>query len=192
VLVLLNHFFTRLLTCVVLCVHRLIYKGPSCKVGRSIENSVVFATDKSISRVHAEIIVEPTTGCLQLVDLESRYGTSVDGTKLAPNSPITITHGMIVRFGVGTARVRFVKKVYSFCSTRLERVDKDRLKRLTKLMNAKITTKLEGATHVVTNSAAATLKTLAAVTIPLKLITVDWLGFMDGSRSWELIPSESE
>lgn len=168
----------------------LCFQGPSIKIGRAVENSLVFSTDKSISRVHAEILVHHETGSIQIVDLSSRYGSTAHGVKLQANVPFQVDIGVTVRFGVGNVRIRFVKRYYTFCTTRLEKPEKDRLKKCAKAMNGRIVSQIEHATHVVCSKAAATVKLLTALVVPLKIITVDWIGFMEGTKAAEQIPNE--
>lgn len=121
-----------------------------------------------------------------------RYGSSANGVKIQANVPFQVDTGVIARFGVGSVRIRLVKRYYSFCTTRLEKTEKDRLKRCVKAMNCRMVTQTEHATHVVCNKAAATVKLLAALVMPLKLIALDWINFVEGSKAAELIPKEEE
>lgn len=169
-----------------------IFKGPSINIGRSVENEMVFSADKSISRVHARIVIDGANSTVNVTDLASRYGTSVSGTKLQPNEPFPVEHGGIIRFGVGGIRVRLVRKQYAFCVTRLEKPQKDQIKRCAKLLSAKIVTQVEQATHVVATKAAATLKMISALVLPLKLVTVEWTSFAETSKTGVVIPSVDE
>lgn len=126
------------------------------------------------------------------MDCASRYGSSIGGAKLVANTPTKVEHGSIARFGVGNIRIRFLRKQYSFCPTRLEKPEKDRLKRLAKLLGARMVSHAEQATHVVASKCAATVKMLTAIVVPLKLVTVDWLSFAEGSKVAEPIPPEEE
>lgn len=178
--------------CFRLCITIGIFQGPSIKIGRSVENSLVFSADKSISRVHAELVVDKEIGSISIVDLASRYGSSANGVKIQANVPFQVENGVVARFGVGNVRIRFVKRYYAFCTTRLEKPDKDRLKRCAKAMNGRIVSQVEHATHVVCSKIAATVKLLTALVVPLKIITVDWVGFMEGNKAAEPIPREEE
>lgn len=50
----------------------------------------MFSADKSISRVHAEIMVDSSTGNIQIVDLASRYLTVASYTVLICTFRISI------------------------------------------------------------------------------------------------------
>jgi pSer/pThr/pTyr-binding forkhead associated (FHA) protein len=152
----------------------------------------VFSADKSISRQHAEIVVDIASYSLYLVDHASRYGSSVNGNKVLPDIQTMLEHGSVARFGVGSVRLRFVKKQYNLCTTRLDKPEKDRWKRCCKLLSARIVAQPEQATHIVASKAAATVKMLAALVLPLKIVTVDWMSFTERNGPAELIPKEEE
>lgn len=171
---------------------RFFWQGPTIKIGRSVENNLVFGADKSISRMHAEIMVDSTTATLHIVDLASRYGSSVNGAKLQGNVPFPVEHGAVARFGVGNVRIRFTRRSYAYCTTRLEKPEKDKLKRCAKITGGRIVTQVEHATHVVANKVAATVKMLTALALPLKMVRAEWLSFAEGSNAAELIPREEE
>ena len=64
-------------------------------VGR--ENCDILLLDGTVSRRHAEVMLED--GSVAVTDLESTNGTQVDGTRLAPNQPMPIRPGTVIRFG---------------------------------------------------------------------------------------------
>jgi len=181
-------------------------------VGRSLSNCISFATDKSISRVHAEVRLEVKSGSLHLVDLNSRYGTylrrsssgasvidaaaadtsSDDFMQLSASAPIVITPDAIVRFGTSDAKVRFVRKHFMFCATRLDKADRDLLKKKAKAIGAKLVEEVQLATHVVSNKAAATVKTLSAIVSNIPIVNMSWLDFVDTDNSCEIIPLEAD
>ena len=181
-------------------------------MGRSLSNCISFATDKSISRVHAEVRLEVKSGSLHLVDLNSRYGTylrrsssgasvidaaaadtsSDDFMQLSASAPIVITPDAIVRFGTSDAKVRFVRKHFMFCATRLDKADRDLLKKKAKAIGAKLVEEVQLATHVVSNKAAATVKTLSAIVSNIPIVNMSWLDFVDTDNSCEIIPLEAD
>lgn len=181
-------------------------------MGRSLSNCISFATDKSISRVHAEVRLEVKSGSLHLVDLNSRYGTylrrsssgasdtaaaaadtsSDDFMQLSASAPIVIIPDAIVRFGTSDAKVRFVRKHFIFCATRLDKADRDLLKKRAKAIGAKLVEEVQLATHVVSNKAAATVKTLSAIVSNIPIVNMSWLDFVDTDSSCEIIPLEAD
>lgn len=124
--------------------------------------------------------------------MDSRFGTFFDDARLDPNVDYIIESGSIYRIGAVASRVRFMQKSYLFCMTRLEKQDKERLKRNVKTIKSRIVANAEIATHVVANKCAATIKLLTAVVFGLKLVTGDWLGFAETLRPSEVIPKEEE
>lgn len=56
----------------------------------------------------------------------------------------------------------------------------------------KIVTTVELSSHLVTNSITATIKTLLAVVLQLKIVTMDWLKFTDLPGSIIDRPDEAE
>lgn len=172
-------------------------------MGRSLSNCISFATDKSISRVHAEVRLDAKSGSLHLVDLKSRYGTYLrsssgssgtndDFMQLSANDPLAITPDAIVRFGTGDAKVRFLRRHFVFCTTRLDKADRDLLKKRAKAIGAKLVEEVQLATHVVSNKAAATVKTLSAIVSNKPIVNMNWLDFVDTESSCEMIPLEAD
>ena len=51
-----------------------LLKGSKFIIGRSIECDIVFDGDKSISRSHAEINIDPNNHSLSISDLGSKFG----------------------------------------------------------------------------------------------------------------------
>jgi pSer/pThr/pTyr-binding forkhead associated (FHA) protein len=62
-----------------------------------IDCSLNLTEDKSVSRKHVEIRCQP--GNVSLTDLESRFGTFVNGAKIEPLKPIDLKDGDCVKLG---------------------------------------------------------------------------------------------
>jgi len=143
-----------------------------------------------------------------LVDLNSRYGTflrssssvvdAVDDTsidsymQLSTSAPLVIVSDAIFRFGTSDAKVRFVRKHFTFCTTRLDKSDRDLLKKRAKAVGAKLVEEVQLATHVVSSKAAATVKTLSAIVSNIPIVNMNWLDFVDTEGSCETIPHETD
>jgi hypothetical protein len=163
-------------------------QGPVCKIGRSVETSnITFENDKSISRNHAEIRI--SSSCLAIVDMGSKFGTfGMSGDeKFSSHIEYVVKNGDVVRFGALQSKVRFWQETILFCATRLEKCDKERLKRNAALIGAKMINSAESATHLVSNKFTATVKTLTAIVLNVKIITGDWLIFAETSQPIEQI-----
>jgi len=72
-------------------------------IGRSKSQARKIVGDGSVSRKHA-LAVEKDGG-LAITDLESAYGTSVDGKKLEPNKPVSVSAGGKIELGEVTLEV---------------------------------------------------------------------------------------
>jgi len=55
------------------------------------------AYDEGVSRLHAEIRVQPDS--ISLVDLDSANGTLVNGKRINPQEPTLVRHGDIIQLG---------------------------------------------------------------------------------------------
>jgi hypothetical protein len=158
-------------------------QGPLIRVGRQSDNAISFDKDKSISRNHAEIELA-MDGSLKVKDLGSKFGTFIEaGTdKTKVEEPTALTSGQTVRFGALNSTVTFLFVRFAFCTTRIEKQDKDLLKSCCKMLKGKIVNQAEDATHLVSNKFAATVKMLTAIVLNLKIVTLDWFSFLD---QWE-------
>ena len=104
-------------------------RGPAFRVGRSLPNHIDFSEDLCVSRTHAEIRFSSLSdGSLEVVDLGSRFGSTIDKAKLEPNRPYIIKEGNEVKFG-DKSRIRFTRRKLSFCPTNVPKPEKDYLKK---------------------------------------------------------------
>ena len=70
------------------------------RLGRALENECRL-TERSISRFHAEVVIEPD-GLSLATDLDSSNGTFLNGHRLSGNTPIAISEGDRLRVGAVT------------------------------------------------------------------------------------------
>eukprot|EP01038_Epipyxis_sp_PR26KG_P004168 gene4168-5932_t len=174
---------------------RYYLKGPVCMIGRAPENGLSFPHDKSISRNHAEIRIDPSNQAISIVDLGSKFGTIVNSTKLETNIPFVIDSNdtsFLLKLGAMGLIIRISRRKWSFCMTRLEKNDKDRLRKNVKRINGSIVTEASNATHIVANKIAATIKLLIGIVLKKKIIVGDWLSFCESNRTSEIIPREED
>lgn len=165
-------------------------KGPSCRVGRSPDNCIELKDDKSVSRNHAKLIIE--NGILSVMDLGSTFGTFLfneigEKRKLQPNELYIISNSQTILFGNSQSKISFLNTRLIFCVTRIEKIDKDRLKKNVKSIGATIVNKAEDATHIVSNKFSATVKMLTALVLKKEIITGDWLIFSETIKTVEII-----
>lgn len=71
-------------------------------IGRSNAICQIVIDDESVSRQHARLLYEH--GRILLEDLNSSNGTDLDGERLTPYSPVSLTSGAVVALGTTTLR----------------------------------------------------------------------------------------
>ena len=79
------------------------------KVPNAPERGTLRLDHDSVSREHAAI-VHAFNGAAFVVDLASRFGTTVNGTKAEPNKYIEIAEGAKLRFGASTREYELTRK----------------------------------------------------------------------------------
>lgn len=173
-----------LLTIVASVVFFYPYLQGNCQVGRNAGgNSISFDNDKSISRAHAEIELGPNETLL-VKDLGSKFGTFLvdgnDATRIG--GPQQVVSGQTFRFGALQSRVTFHFGI-SFCTTRLEKKDKEKLKNYCAQLKATVVNQPEFASYLVATKFAATVKMLTAIVLNVPLITLEWFSFLDNFDS---------
>ena len=157
--------------------------------------NLCFNDDKSISRKHAELHLQPATDALRpdhklfVKDLGSKFGTFLNDERLPANQMVEIKadEGMI-RLGANQTFIRVARRTFQLCGTRLEKAEKTQLKQYTKLIQGKVTNEIEHSTHLICNKITATVKTLSAIALGVKMISLQWLQFAETNKSLELIP----
>ena len=98
-------------------------------MGRGVDNEISFPNDKSISRCHAELHLSKDSAKpeLQVMDVGSTYGTSINGVKLTPKLSQSLSNGMTVSLGP-TTKLRLLFSPFLLCITRVEREEKEKVK----------------------------------------------------------------
>lgn len=85
-------------------------------LGRALEGQAIVpdinldrheAFDQGVSRLHAEVRIEDEG--IRVIDLDSVNGTLVNGTQIAPQTPVPIKHGDIVQ--LGRLRLQLISRV---------------------------------------------------------------------------------
>lgn len=105
-------------------------QGPMFTLGRNEGVDLGFANEKSISRKHCEISISGSGSSLVVKDLNSRFGTFINDRRLVPGETVTCKESekMVVKLGVASWKLVLSKRSYKFCSTRLEKSERERLK----------------------------------------------------------------
>ncbi|KAG7470009.1 hypothetical protein MATL_G00134790 [Megalops atlanticus] len=142
--------------------------GETYVVGRK-NCEVLLQNDQSISRVHAHLTVsspngsqnEPTT--LTLKD-SSKYGTFVNGERLANEAPKVLRSGDRVTFGVFHSKFRVVYEPLVVCSSCVDNEGKAGLSRdIQQLGGQLVNSWIRDCTHLVMPSVKVTIKTICAL-----------------------------
>jgi hypothetical protein len=168
-------------------------RGPECTLGRKSDCDIVFLKEKTVSRLHAKLIID-TDGNLYAIDLGSKFKSYIGETLMAPNEKFQIHSGNILKVGIAPGmQIKFHQKRFNFTGTRLEMNDKERLKRLCRHIGARYTDSGGDWTHLFANKFSATIKTLTAIMCNKPLVNVEWLAsFAAISSTSALIPSVAE
>jgi len=66
-------------------------------IGR--QDTTLVLSDASVSRKHAQITIDPNSGGFAFTDLNSSNGSLVNGVRVAPGQPVSITAGTRIRVG---------------------------------------------------------------------------------------------
>ena len=164
------------------------------RIGRSVENDIIFSSDRSISRKHSEISFkkEEEEGQQQeqikeekvyLKDLKSTIGTFLNGEKIQSNQEITLCSGDLIKFGNENTIVRILQFKFKFCPTRLEKIEKERLKTMISNIDGEIVKNVESCNHVLCNRFSATVKTLTAIVLQKPIVSLHWVESFASSSS---------
>ena len=122
--------------------HSVVLRGPSCSVGRKLENNISFPNDKSISRQHATINVE--NGNLYVTDLSSKFGTQIGEKLCLPNISTLVCDGSVISFGATGCKLAVRKHDLTFCFSRLDKSDKECFKSVAGSIGFKIVKSAKG------------------------------------------------
>lgn len=100
-------------------------------MGRALDCAISVTSDRSISRLHAELqITQSSSGTkLYLVDLGSKFGTFVNDERITPNTPIEMkgSEVKVAIGGTGTV-IHLIWKEIRICMTRVDKKEKEMVK----------------------------------------------------------------
>jgi hypothetical protein len=148
-------------------------------IGRSVNADLAFDEDMSISRHHAYLEVESTSSGEKIVtvqDAGSRYGTSINGTKMEANGKLSLKNiRHLIRFGANQGTIVVQPMNLRFCFSQLDKSEKELLKMLCSRINSQLATTADVASHLVTKTLTATVKSLTAVVLAIPIISMDWV-----------------
>ncbi|XP_072316156.1 nibrin [Eucyclogobius newberryi] len=137
-----------------------LQSGRNYVVGRK-NCDILLPEDQSISRAHTHISITEQT--LTIKD-SSKYGTFVNGQKLAENTPITLTSGGNITFGVFKSKFRVEPWQPVVCSSCLDNSAKASLSDALKFVGGKLVGSWsQDCTHLVMSQVKVTIKTICAL-----------------------------
>ncbi|KAJ1694100.1 hypothetical protein LUZ63_010798 [Rhynchospora breviuscula] len=185
-----------------------IFSAGTYKVGRK-GCDVIVQTDTSISRVHAEIIVDKMVSWepanvgpasqshVHILD-RSKYGTflrkgaDAEATRLKKDEDVVLRDGDLVTFGTGNATFRFtfIPLVVYLCGKKLSRVDLSFQSTMSSI-GAFITRKwIDECTHVLVEECSPlTNEIIDAVLARKEIVATDWFKVLAQKNICTDIPS---
>lgn len=88
---------------------------------------------------------------------------------------VPLSHGDTVQIGACASRIKIRRVHYAFCPTKLEKHEKEPLRRCAKYLNGKVVTNTAACSHVIAGKFAATVKILEAIVMQRPLVTLAWV-----------------
>lgn len=150
---------------------------------------IIQNNDKTVSRDHARVTIN--NDILSIIDNNSKFGTFIDdksNTKI--NETYQVKSGQIIKFGAAVTRLRFLKCQYIFSTTLISKDERERIKKLSKVLGARIINNVEDSSHLICPKYGATTKMLTAIVLEKKIITTSWLSFVEepSNQKLSLVP----
>lgn len=161
--------------------------GKEYVVGRK-NCHILLSNDQSISRAHAHLTA--TEQALTLKD-SSKYGSFVDGQRVAENTSVNLTPGSNVTFGVFNSKFRLAKLVVS--SSCLDNDGKVSLSQSLKSMGGTLVSSwTEDCTHLVMSSIKVTIKTISALLCCRPIVKPDFFTALHSAIQNKSTPPEAD
>ena len=168
---------------------RKLLRGPSVTIGRKAECNISFPNDKSVSRNHAEILIKENR--VYVSDFGSKFCSFIISgiTKVQVAASVDLTnklwvevkHNDIVQIGATVSRLRFRVVNVELCPTKLEKAEKEELKRLSNSLSGfKVVNNLTPLNnkpdnvdiYVVASKFVATVKILESIVYQYPIVTI--------------------
>ena len=147
---------------------------------------IIQNNDKTISRDHARVSIN--NDILTIVDNNSKFGTFIDDKSTKITESYQVKSGQTIKFGAASTRVRFIKCHFVFSTTLISKDERERIKKLSKMLGARISNNVEDSSHLICPKYGATTKMLTAIVMEKKIITISWLSFIEETTTFSLIP----
>ena len=168
-----------------------VIRGPVVHIGRKPECDISFVNDKSVSRNHAELVL--ANDSILCSDLNSKFCSYlINGTtktKIEPSKDLSnkvrvpVNQGDMIQVGATSSRIRIRKLNIQFLPTKLDKTNKERLKKLVKsIPGGRIISQLSSfsessntKTYIITSGFSATIKILEGIAYQVPIITLKWV-----------------
>lgn len=161
--------------------------GKEYVVGRK-NCHILLHNDQSISRAHAQLSATPQT--LTLKDT-SKYGSFVNGQRVAENTSVNVTSGNSITFGVFNSKFSVEKLVV--CSSCLDNDGKASLSRALQLVDgALVSSWTQDCTHLIMSTVKVTIKTICALLCCRPIVKPDFFSALHSAIQNESPPPEAE
>uniref|UniRef100_A0A3B4BDV9 Nibrin n=1 Tax=Periophthalmus magnuspinnatus TaxID=409849 RepID=A0A3B4BDV9_9GOBI len=166
-----------------------LQSGKNYVVGRK-NCDIILSDDQSISRAHAHLSSSEKT--LTVKDM-SKYGTSVNEQQLAQNTPVNLTSGSNITFGVFNSKFRVEHLHPVVCSSCLDNSGKTSLLGALQLVGGKLVgTWSQDCTHLVMSSVKVTIKTICALLCGCPIVTPEFFSALQAAIENKSPPPEAE
>ena len=160
---------------------------PAYSVGRK-ECDILLTSDKSVSRRHAEF--EVTGGMLRVKDLESKYGSTLNGTRLSGESRVLST-GDRVKLGQTEFSVQQLPLV--LCASGLRGVEKGVVDRAMADLGVSLVAQWStDVTHLIMTHVSFTPKLLTALASAVPVVTPEWVRLLAARRQLNEKPPDPD
>lgn len=151
---------------------------------------VLLPNDQSISRVHAHLTT--TDQSLTLKDA-SKYGTFVNGQRLAANAPVNLKSGDNVTFGVFDSKFSVELQRPVVCSSCLDNDGKASLSQALSVVGGKLVNSwTQDCTHLVMPSAKVTVKTICALLCCRPIVKPEFFSELSRAAQQKQAPPKTE
>ncbi|KAK7886798.1 hypothetical protein WMY93_026419 [Mugilogobius chulae] len=166
-----------------------LQSGKNYVVGRK-NCDILLSEDQSISRAHAQI--SSTDQTLTVKDT-SKYGTFVNEQRLSENTPVILTSGSNITFGVFNSKFRVEPLRPVVCSSCLDNSGKASLSEALKLVGGKLVgTWSQECTHLVMSKVKVTIKTISALLTARPIVTPEFFSALHEAVQKKSAPPEAD
>ena len=147
--------------------------------------------NKSVSRIHAEMTIGLMEGNnaskVKFKDI-SRFGSVVNKSKLV-NKEVDLEDGAEIQFGVDPFLYKLKYNKFVFCTSSI--TEKPLIEKIKKLVSryGVYSSKINHSTHLIMKDLSITHKSLLALILGIKIISMQWLEELEKRENYFQLPS---